>query len=177
MARTWTVDRRRFLTAVGVGSAAAVVLRRSDGLAARVRGPGAGAAPTSSRSAVDDLVGDLRPGSRLGRWTVVAIHAVTLGGIPVVLEDAGGLRFQVDVLGRDRSPDAPAAVADTEHLSVYLCNLREGPERTDEERGLGAMALAAHLEERERAGAAIPALVTLRERLRLHPRGAFAVPL
>lgn len=118
---------------------------------------------------------DLARGTVIDRWTVVAVHDVTLGAIPVVLATAKGEHFQVDVMARD--PDGPRGVAETEHLSLYVQNRGDGRTATEEEQGLGAMSLAAVLRAREADGARTPALLTLNERHRRHPDGAFGVPL
>ncbi len=122
------------------------------------------------------LFGDLAvPGHRLQRWSVVAVHDVTLGAIPVVLAAADGERFQVDVLRRD--PSSPASlegIGRSASLSVFLANQGNGSAPTVEERGLAAMALADALGAREGAGAPIPsALLTLRDRRRRHPNGVY----
>ena len=85
----------------------------------------------------------LAVGVVLGRWTVVAVHPVHMGAVPVVLATADG----------------------------------DGRTATDEEQGLGAMALAEHLRGREAAGWAAPSLLTLHERATQYPEGAFGVPL
>jgi hypothetical protein len=122
-----------------------------------------------------ELLAGLRPGTTIRRWTIVAVHPVKLGAIPVVLATADGTRFQVDVMARD--PNGPSGVAQTEHLGLYLRNRGDGHTATDEEQGMGAMSLARALRAREAEGASMPALLTLAERHRRHPDGAFAVPL
>jgi hypothetical protein len=117
----------------------------------------------------------LTPGTRLDRWTLEAVHPVTLGAVPVVMATQDGRRFQVDVLARD--PQGPASVASTAHLSLFVQNQGDGSTRTDEEQGLGAMVLADALRQRENAGAPIPELLTLDERHRRHPDGSFGVPI
>jgi hypothetical protein len=99
-------------------------------------------------------------GASLGRWTVVAVHPIHHGAVPVVLATADGRRYQVDVLARD--PAGPQGVANTEQLSLFVANHGDGRTSTDEEQGLGAMALA---------------VVLLQERSTRHPQGAFGVPL
>lgn len=118
----------------------------------------------------------LEPGQVLDRWTVVRVHPLHLGAVPVVLETQSGRRYQVDVLARD--PAGPEGVASTEALSLYVVDVQaergsDGQRPTDEEQGLGAMVLARALH-----GEAAPAgLLTLAERQRQHPRGSFGVPL
>ncbi len=133
--------------------------------------------PDSSggRFDVRALFGSDSPASVMQRWRIVAVHPIHMGAIPVVMETADGRRYQVDVLRRD--PQGPRAVADTERLSLYVQNQGHGATATDEEQGLGVMALASVLRTREAEGAAIPELLTLRERMARHPEGAFGVAL
>lgn len=131
-------------------------------------GGAAGAGPSAFPS--------LAPGQPLDRWTVVRVHPVHLGAVPVVLATESGQRYQVDVLARD--PAGPEGVASTDALSLYVVDVQaaresDGSRPTDEEQGLGAMMLAQALH-----GEAPPAgLLTLAERQRQHPRGSFGVPL
>ncbi|MCX4241955.1 hypothetical protein [Paraliomyxa miuraensis] len=158
-----TTTRRQWLIAAPLGVAAL-------GLAAHrwwsSRSPEGGSSALTS----------IQAGQRLDRWTVVRVHPLHLGAVPVVLETADGKRYQVDVLSRD--PSGPEGVATTEHLSLYVVDIQAAPDSdgqrpTDEEQGLGAMVLA-------RALAREPApdgLLTLSERQRQFPRGSFGVPL
>lgn len=114
-------------------------------------------------------------GSAIGRWTVVAVHPVHCGAVPVVLATADGHRYQVELLARD--PSGPEGVANTDALSLFVANQGDGRTATDEEQGLGAMALAEHLRAREVAGWAAPSLLTLAQRSAQYPDGAFGVPL
>jgi hypothetical protein len=116
------------------------------------------------------------PGQPLDRWTVVRVHPLHCGAVPVVLETESGHRYQVDVLARD--PGGPDGVASTDALSLYVVDVQaerqtDGQRPTDEEQGLGAMVLAQALH-----GEAPPSgLLTLAERQQQHPSGAFGVPL
>lgn len=118
----------------------------------------------------------LVPGMELGRWTLIRVHPMHLGAVPVILETETGQRYQIDVVARD--PAGPAGVADTERLSLFIVNSGteagdDGQRPTDEEQGLGAMALARVLAEQE-----LPeGLLTMRERQRSHPGGSFGVAL
>jgi hypothetical protein len=127
------------------------------------------------RGGVSPLGDAVVVGVALGRWTVVAVHPVHFGAVPVVLATDDGRRYQVDVLARD--PGGPAGVANTERLSLFVANHGDGRTATDEEQGLGAMALAEHLRSREAAGWSAPSLLTLDERATQYPEGAFGVPL
>lgn len=119
--------------------------------------------------------GTIEPGVVLeGRWTVEAVHAPRMGGVPVVLSD-GGARFAVEVLRRD--PEGPSPVARTARVDIFLSNRGDGSHRSDETNGLGAMALGRALAAREAGGATPPALMTHRERSSRHPVGIFTVPV
>ncbi|HZS36859.1 MAG TPA: hypothetical protein VFF06_08535 [Polyangia bacterium] len=165
------LDRRRFLL---LGVASGVAAAAGGGIffnRRAVRRPVA-IRPLTTLPEVHAFFGPLTEGAAIDRWTVVAIHDVSSGGIPVVMATAGGEKFQVDVLRRDeRAP----GVANTRSLSLYLHNQGDGRAASHEEHGLGAMALALALEEREAAGAPLPPLLTLAERNARFPRGAFSV--
>lgn len=161
--RTVDQGRRYWLVAVplgllALGFAARGWLGRSTGIA------GPSAFPS------------LESGKVLDRWTVVRVHPLHLGAVPVVLETESGQRYQVDVLARD--PAGPDGVASTDALSLYVVDVQaerqtDGQRPTDEEQGLGAMMLAQAL-----SGEAPPqGLLTLAQRLAQHPRGSFGVPL
>jgi hypothetical protein len=155
--------RRRWLVGVPLGLLALGLVAR--GWLGR-------ASADAGASAFPSLV----PGQPLERWTVVRVHPVHLGAVPVVLETEAGQRYQVDVLARD--PAGPDGVASTETLSLYVVDVQaerrtDGNRPTDEEQGLGAMVLAQALR-----GQAPPAgLLTLAQRQQQHPRGSFGVPL
>lgn len=125
-----------------------------------------------AQSAFPSLV----PGQTIDRWTVVRVHPLHLGAVPVVLETDSGKRYQVDVLARD--PAGPAGVASTDVLSLYVVDVQadrqtDGNRPTDEEQGLGAMVLAQALKTET-----LPSgLLTLAQRQQQHPRGSFGVPL
>ncbi|MCU1282582.1 MAG: hypothetical protein JWM53_6128 [bacterium] len=174
------VPRRAFLRNVGVAAAGALVLGVNPTRSRRLAPSTASAsetagAPKNSRAAatvppagaeVRALFGNLRPGTRLGPFHVVAVHGVHRGAIPVVLA-AGERSFQVDVLRRG----ATCGIASSRSLTVFLANRGSGRNATDEQQGLGAMALAAALHRRELAGAPLPALLSFDERAQRH-RGA-----
>jgi hypothetical protein len=127
-------------------------------------------APTQQ---VRQLLSPLRPGARLYGWTVVSIHDVHMGAIPVILQDADGRRFQVDILRKHG--EGPRAVADTEKFSVFLANSGNGLTPSNESHGLGAIALATVLTRGEKRG--VPGgVMTLRERSRRFPNGSYAAP-
>ncbi|MBK8696884.1 MAG: hypothetical protein IPN17_32630 [Deltaproteobacteria bacterium] len=94
------------------------------------------------------------------------------GAVPVVIESRRGQRFQVDVLRRDRHPQAKAGVGETRLYALYLANNGRGSKPTQEEQGVGLLWLAAMLRPRE--GRVRPGmLLTQRERVRMFPRGRF----
>lgn len=120
----------------------------------------------------DGLLG-LEVGQRIDRWVVVGVHAVRMGAVAVVMKTESGETFQIDVLRRD--PQGPAGIGNTETLSLYLSNQGRGQAPTDEEHGLGAMALAAFFAAQEEAGLVPPKLLTLDQRNQRHPQGVFSV--
>jgi hypothetical protein len=121
---------------------------------------------------VTALFGDLAAGARLGKYKVAAIYPVRMGAIAVVLEHRGAT-FQLDVLKRDDK--GPSPVGQTPSLAVFVSNQGDGKRPTDEIQGLGALALAAALAEREAAGAKAPALLSLRERSKKFPQGFYGL--
>lgn len=145
------VSRRVVVGALGVGAAATVA-----GVAERLqiaRGPTQVQADSSEHaplateeSVLDDrasaLVAPLAVGSSLGRWTVVQVLPVQDGAASVVLSDAKGGRFQLDVCARDDASDALRAPGVTERFEVFLANKGDGATSTHEDHGLAAMALA-----------------------------------
>lgn len=114
----------------------------------------------------------LPAGLRFGRWRIVSVLPVKLGAVPVILETRHGVRFQVDILRRDRGHGARRGIAETRYYALYLSNLGRGTKPTREEHGLGLIWLAALLRACERRHAR-PALLTLRERLLRHRSGHF----
>jgi hypothetical protein len=129
--------------------------------------------PAPPSEAVRAMFGRLREGDVVGTCTIVAIHDVLMGAVPVVLETRRGHRFQVDILRRDHAKRSPAGVANTRAYSFYLSNGGSGGTKTREEMGLGVIALATAL--RGRAAAAPGELLTLRQRHSRFPQGWFVV--
>lgn len=161
------IGRRTILGGVAAVAAGAIACDREQA-------PASASAPALPPEA-EALFRDLQPGTKVEQWTVVAVHPVRHGALPVVLAGADGQRFQVDVMAID--PGGPLGVANTKTLSLFVANRGDGDTPTDESQGLGAMALAAALGERETAGVEPPTLVTFAKRAEQHPDGAFAVPL
>ncbi len=167
-------DRRGFLAATGIGAGVVAAGALGARLAASSSPPSSPAAPGPDE-AVRKLFGELTAGGALGDCRVERVYGVYLGAIPVVMTCSRGTRFQVDVLRRESG--GPLGVGNTDNLSLFVSNQGDGDTRTDEQQGLAAMTLAAALEERLKAGAEPPRLMTLDERLRAHPEASFAVPL
>jgi hypothetical protein len=149
------VGRREALRALLTALPVAAVAGSGAALAPQAPSPPSGLPPRP----FDDL-----PGAKVGRCTVVRVDPVLAGGVPVTLASADGAEFRVDVLRHD--PETPG-VARAGSLAVFMNNGGSGDKATIEEHGLGAMALAALLAQREAAGSPVPALATLRHRAAL----------
>lgn len=122
-----------------------------------------------------ELLAPLKPGDQVYDWTVVAIHDVNMGAVPVILADKNGAKFQVDILRRDTKKGAPHSVADAHGLSLFLANNGNGKKTSDEAKGLGVVALATVLSRR--AHKAPAGLLTWRERVSLFPKGEYKAPV
>lgn len=168
-----TVDRRRFLTAAAVGAgvigtgALGVVMAKRGHKVVSQNGP---PAPNAD---VNALFGPLARNGQLKDWTVENIYGVYLGAIPVILRHRGGKAFQVDVLKRDLG--GPQGVGNTNSLSLFVANTGDGTQRTDENQGLGAMALASYLAKRDGSATRVGSLLTLTQRHQQHPNGSYSV--
>lgn len=148
-----TASRRNALKALGVTVAAATLGGFESMARAAVQGKSG-----SGRVAVDVLE-NLR-GTKFNTCTVQEVGALEHGCVPVAFVDTRGKAFVVDVLRHD--PSLPG-VAQAGALGVYMKVGRRGATR--EEHGLAAMALAAELARRQKAGARLPdGLLTLSER-------------
>jgi len=122
------------------------------------------------------VLGGVDVGTTLGQWTVVAVYDFHMGAVPVVLETANGVRYQVDVLRRDPRPQAARGVGESRQLSFFLSNEGNGSKTSNESQGLGLMALAATVRAREPQR--LPsALLSLEERAARFPRGVYKVPV
>lgn len=108
----------------------------------------------------------------VGKWSIEKVHTPRLGAIAVVMRTPEGQPFQVDVLSRD---PRVAAVADTEHFSLFVANSGNGSKSTNEWEARGAKVLAHHLRRTERSGSPLPQLMTFSERASRHPFGNFGV--
>lgn len=147
---TW--GRRRFVQGCTVITGAAVV--------------SGAAAPSPAPRALGEV---LAPGTRIGTWRIVDAR-FHLGGVPVVLADEAGARMQVDVLRRDGDD----GLTRTDRFSLFLANRGDGDAPTVEAQGLAVLALGDLLRALEQS-VTTPPLLTLRERLRQHPMGAFSL--
>jgi hypothetical protein len=122
---------------------------------------------SEANAASDPARLQLRAGVRVGPCTVSRVLAVENGALPVELVDASGRSFIVEVHRWDEA--APPGIARTGSLAVYLRNGGTGATRTNEAHGLAAIALAALLEARERAGKPLPRLASIVERWQHDP--------
>lgn len=186
-----SVSRREALMTIGVAGGAAVVAVSATTPHGLSSGPGTQTAKTATQSTTSTpvqtavvaqpdettraLFAPIQAHGRVGDCRLVAVHAVTMGAIPVVLATADGAQFQVDVLRHDTGADGVNGVRTAGSLTVALHNEGEGDASTHEARGLGAMALLEVLAAREAEGAAVPALLTLRARVQRFPRGVLGV--
>lgn len=185
-----SVSRRNALKTIGVAGGAVAVagagVAGTTRAPARVRStakrePNAQVREHSVASAdvVDEttraLFAPLQAAGRVGDCTIVAVHAVKMGAIPVVLATAEGVRFQVDVLRHDANARGVNGVRAAGSLTAALHNEGGGDNSTREAEGLGAMALLEALAAREADGAALPALLTLAQRSQRFPRGVLSV--
>src|SRR5262245_473180 len=86
----------------------------------------------------------LTAGSRFGRWSVVEVNPHA-GALRVVVKGDDAAPFTLEVMARDHAADAVIAPATTEHLAVFVRNGGNGEQPTNEDHGLAAITLAAHL--------------------------------
>lgn len=189
-------NRRQFLSGLLAAAGADATLNTPEAQAEAVLPlassyPDAAQASLAARPVVSDVAPAVTPGhpveegaphalqealpegTRFGRWRIAAVLPVKLGAVPVLLETRHGVRFQVDILQRDRRQGAKRGIAETRRYALYLANLGRGMKPTREEHGLGLIWLAALLRSCE-SRHATPALLTLRERLMRHPGGRFS---
>lgn len=175
------VSRRVAVGIIGagaVGVAASVVAggrRRLAWRGARAVRPVRGAAAPNATSAragaaqrlSESLVTPLAPGSEIDRWRVERILPVENGAASVVLSDARGRSFQLDVCSRDRRAGAPTAPGRSELFEVFLANAGNGKKASFEEHGLAAMALAEVIRGNEQR-VSRSSFLTLSERIARH---------
>lgn len=155
------VSRRFVVGALGVGAAAAAATAATGVAVGAIQHPRAAAVPQPQHGSpgpgssepetanvdpavqqADRLVAPLAPGHRLGRWTVQQILPVQNGAASVVLADASGEHFQLDICARDPSASAQKGPGRSERFEIFLANSGNGSKATFEDHGLAAMALA-----------------------------------
>ncbi len=140
------ISRRGAVGVLGAGAAATLVLTRgaqasaAPGAGSSARAAGGPAASRGQASPLRRLLAPLNEGEVLDRWRLVALRETPGEAAAVVLEDAEGRRFQVDICAA--SAGAPRGPAETERFSLYLANGGDGALASLEDHGLAAMALA-----------------------------------
>lgn len=102
---------------------------------------------------VDSLFGTVGAGTTVGDATVVAVHGLRNGAIPVVLERSGD-RFAIEIF-REEEGGAPPVVR-AAGLSLFMVNDGTGFTPTHEGNGVAVMALGRLLAARRGGGAPIP---------------------
>ncbi|HMR75189.1 MAG TPA: hypothetical protein PKD61_08755 [Polyangiaceae bacterium] len=127
------ISRRSF------GAAAAVSAVAVPALSSKGATP---ASPAPTAKPVSGLLSPLAAGDALGHWRLVEVAPLTDGAVSIVLRDAAGTHFQLDVCRRDPEPGAPRGPGQTERYEVFLANSGDGTLRTRESHGLAAMAIA-----------------------------------
>jgi hypothetical protein len=123
--------------------------------------------PEIARERARALLQPLGPGSRLARWSVVAIHPLERGAVTIDVSGDDGHVFRLEVLARDPSPMAPRGPGLTERFSVHVKNGGDGWLPTVEEQGLAAMTLASVISANE-AHATLDGFLTYAERIDRH---------
>ena len=102
-----------------------------------------------------------KAGTTFATCTLLRVEPQERGAVRMLLAGADGRTFTVEVMRFD--PRVPG-VARAGSLAVYVSNGGGGAIATDEEHGLGAMALAAEIAKREAAGMHVPQLATMSDR-------------
>jgi hypothetical protein len=143
------VSRRSVLGAIGAG----VVMVPLASEAARAdTGAHAAGSPASAPKEPGDpraLVAPLAPGSRFARWTIDAIHPLSLGALGVRVRGDAGEAFELEIFARDPSSFAARPPAVTERFAIHVVNGGDGWHPTIEEQGLAAMTLASVVAKNE----------------------------
>lgn len=113
------------------------------------------------------FLGPITPGTALGGFTVVAVHSIFRGAIPLVLEGHGH-QVQLDVLAAGAGP---APLAEGSGLAIY------GTFRSDvEARVVGQAAAATLAMLASRSDAAAPlGLLSFEARAQRHPYDVYSV--
>lgn len=106
--------------------------------------------------------------------TVVAVHRVRSGAMPVVVEYQGE-RMQIDVMRREGA--VTRGVVELGAYAYYVHNDGRGDEATGVRRELAARALALALEQHPASARAFDQLLTFDERAARFPEALFGVDL
>ncbi|MFO0550531.1 MAG: hypothetical protein U0271_19205 [Polyangiaceae bacterium] len=95
----------------------------------------------------EELLSPLKPGDRVGRWSLVSVQPSSRGSLMLELETSDQDSFRLEVLAReDAGPQAPG---ESRFFSVFVRNAGQGHVRTSEEHGLAAMTLASLISTNE----------------------------
>lgn len=135
--------------------------------------PGAILLPLASRVAMAGERGrsegfaGLAPETQVGSCRVLHVSPVARGGRVILMRGPGGERFELEVLLRD--PEGPRPPGESQKFAVFVRNAGNGSVDTNEDHGLAAMSLAAHLRTCE-ASVDHTGLLTLRERSTTYAR-------
>jgi hypothetical protein len=156
------LTRRALIEASLAGAVTTAVIATS--------GIGHAAPPTDAAASTGEPLG-LRPGLRLGSWTVLDVRLDGLA-IALVVRGPEGEPYQLDVLARD--PERPG-VAESERYSIFLVNEGDGATQSDEQRARGALAVGHYLRWAEEQLPQGPDLVTMNERMQSDPDGIYRV--
>ncbi len=130
----------------------------------------AGVSPAKPTPEVQALFSGLAPGAPLGPCALVAVHPLTCGSIPVVLEQRG-TPFQIDIMRSDT--EGPQAPEQTGSLAFFISNQGDGNRVTQQEQHEGIKALACELATRD--ASKLKDLLTFRQRQARFPRGIYEV--
>jgi hypothetical protein len=165
-------------TLAGVGGGVAVLMDARPARAAAHPGVGRPAPENSSPlphasshvpcTDIAALVEPLGVGARLGPWKIEQVLPLSHGAAGLVLSDADGVRFQVDVCARDFSAGAPRPPASSECFDLFLANGGKGATASLEHHGLAAMAIADVIRHNEQR-LSHEGFATLTERLAVAP--------
>ena len=155
------ISRRDFGAVVGASAATAAAMP------ARGQGDVAAVAQPASEGTSDpsQLLAPLSAGDELGAWLVMSVGELHGGAVSVVMRDASGEDFQLDVCARDSQSDAPCGPGQTQRFCVYVANSGKGDMPTPESHGLAAMAIADVIRSNE-ARLDVSGFLPLRERER-----------
>lgn len=89
-----------------------------------------------------ELIAPLSAGSKLARWTLVAVQPLQRGALTVIVRGEAEHTFAIEILARDHGPLGIKPPAETKHFAVHVRNGGDGWQPTVEDQGLAAMTLA-----------------------------------